>query len=131
MKVPHLFVGFVHRVAYAMLSALLAWHACTWPFGESVAQRRIVTAICYTFSFPTAVIGRITTPYRGVDIFFERGGEWCDFCSPQQVLWSHVRFAVPVYVALFYLPTLVLRIVRRWRLRREARSAVVESPPHA
>src|SRR4051794_973604 len=99
-------IGFMHRVVYATLFALLAWHACTWPFSNSIVQRRVATAVCYTLNFPTAIIGRVTSPYRGIDVFFDRGGEWCDFCSAQQVLWYHVRFAIPVYVVLFYIPTL-------------------------
>lgn len=120
MKKWRLIVGLSHRVAYATVFALAAWHACTWPL-ESTKQRAVVKAACYAFNFPTAVIGRITTPYRGMDPFFDRGGEWCDFCSAQQVLWYHLRFAVPVYVALFYFPTLVLWIVRKWRSRRKTR----------
>lgn len=134
MRVRRLLVGFIHRVVYATLFALLAWHACTWAFGESVSQRRIATAVCYAFNFPTAIVGRITAPYRGMDPFFDRGGEWCDFCSAQQVLWYHVRFAVPFYVVLFYLPTVMFWIFRRWRTRskRETKqSSVVESPNHA
>ena len=108
-------IGFIHRVVYATVFALLAWHACTWPLNNSAVERRVATVVCYTFNFPTAVVGRVTSPYRGGDAFFDRGGEWCDFCPAQQVLWNHVRFAVPVYVILFYVPTLVRWIVRRRR----------------
>lgn len=118
MTTRRVLTGFVHRVVYAMLFALLAWHACTWPFGNSIAQRRVATAVCYTLNLPTAIIGRVTSPYRGIDVFFDRGGEWCDFCSAQQILWNHVRFAVPVYVVLFYLPNLVMCFVRWFRSRR-------------
>ncbi|HVG23537.1 MAG TPA: hypothetical protein VND45_05240 [Thermoanaerobaculia bacterium] len=111
--------------------ALAAWDACTWPL-ESAKQRTIAKAVCYAFNFPTAVIGRITAPYRGIDVFFDRGGEWCDFCSAQQVLWYHLRFAVPVYVALFYVPTLALWIVRKQRARsRREQVAGIESADHA
>jgi hypothetical protein len=119
-------LGFIHRVAYAGLFALISWHACTWPFGESSTQRTVVAAVCYTFNAPTAVVGRITAPYRGMDALFDRGGEWCDFCSPQQVLWYHIRFAVPIYVVLFYIPTVAAWIIRRWRTVPGA-----ESPDHA
>lgn len=107
-------IGFIHRVAYATLCALFAWHACTWPFGESVARRKILTALCYTFNTPTAIVGRITGPYRGMDTFLDKG-TWCDFCTPQEMLWYHVRFAVPVYVVLFYVPTAARWLLRRWR----------------
>ena len=117
MTARRVLTGFVHRVVYAMLFALLAWHACTWPFGNSLVQRRVATAVCYTLDFPTAIVGRVTSPYRGIDVFFERG-EWCETCSWQQELWVHVRFAVPVYVVLFYLPNLVMCFVRLVRNRR-------------
>lgn len=131
MTVRRSLVGFVHRVVYATLFALLAWHACTWPF-DSRVQRRVATAVCYTLDFPTAIIGHVTSPYRGIDVFFDRGGEWCDFCPAQQVLWNHVRFAVPVYVVLFYVPTLVLWMVRKWRSKANRKHvAEAESPGHA
>ena len=126
MNTRGLVIGFIHRVVYASLIALVTWHACTWPFGESLIRRRIVTAICLTFNAPTAIVGRITAPYRGMDVIFDRGGEWCDFCQPQEVLWRHVRFAVPVYVVLFYVPSVVMWIIRR--RRRKNPTAVAEYP---
>jgi hypothetical protein len=109
-------IGLVHRVAYATLFAGATWYACGYPnaFRSNPALQK---AVCYGLDYPIAVIGRVTAPYRGIDVFFDRGGEWCDFCSAQQVLWYHVRFAVPVYVVLFYLPTLALWLVCRWRSR--------------
>jgi len=76
------------------------------------------------------VIGRITAPYRGLDVFFDHGGEWCDFCSAQQTLWYHLRFAVPIYVVLFYVPALVAWSIRKRRsaLKRRSSVAEVESP---
>jgi hypothetical protein len=132
MKVWRLAVGLAHRVAYATVFALAAWHACTWPL-ESAKQRTIAKIVCYAFNFPTAVIGRVTAPYRGIDVIFDRGGEWCDFCSAQQVLWYHLRFAVPVYVLLFYLPTIIAWTIRTWRSRSKHREADagVESPRRA
>lgn len=127
MKAWRVFVGLSHRIVYALVIALAAWHACTWPFGESATQRKTVQTVCYACNFPTAVIGRVTAPYRGIDVFFDRGGEWCDFCSPQQVLWYHIRFAVPVYVVLFYIPTIALWILRR-RRNRTVHAKMVESP---
>jgi hypothetical protein len=108
-------LGLVHRIAYASLLSLIAWTACTWPYGTSVWQRRVVKSVCYATNLPTAIVGRLTAPYRGMDVMFDRGGEWCDFCSREQEFWYHMRFAVPVYVVLFYIPTLVLWIIRRRR----------------
>jgi hypothetical protein len=62
----------VHRVVYATLFALFAWHACTWPFGESGAQRKVATAVCYTFNFPHGHRRTCHSAYRGLDPFFDR-----------------------------------------------------------
>lgn len=117
MNARRIVIGAVHRIVYATFFALLTWHSCTWPFGDSDTHRRVVKSVCYTLNFPTALIGRLTAPYRGIDPLFDRGGEWCDFCSPQQVLWYHIRFAVPVFVTLFYLPAFVRWILQRRRSR--------------
>src|SRR5258706_12729094 len=110
-------ISFIHRCVYASFCAMLGWYSCVFP--PSVRWQALVQKVlCYGLTYPIAVIGRLTRPYRGMDVFFDRGGEWCDFCSAQQVLWNHVRFAVPVYVVLFYLPTLALWIVRRLRSKR-------------
>jgi len=128
MRMSRVLVGFVHRVVYATLFALLAWHACTWQFGNSLVQRRVATAVCYTLDFPPAIVSRITSPYRGIDVFFNRG-EWCETCPWQQELWLHVRFAVPVYVMLFYVPTGLGWIVRRWRSKRNAAHVTAPESP--
>jgi hypothetical protein len=106
-------VGFGHRVVYATLISVVAWYACTYPeaFGSFMLQK----GVCFALTFPTAVVGRLTTPYRGIDVFFDQGGEWCDFCSAQRLLWLHVRFAVPFYVILLYVPNLVMLAIRRWQ----------------
>lgn len=109
-------IGFVHRVVYAALLSAMAWYACFFPeaFGERHALQK---SVCYVLTYPTAVIGRVTDPYRGIDVFSDHGGEWCDFCSAQMVLWYHARFAVPTYVLLFYTPTLAIWLTRRRRLK--------------
>jgi len=114
--------GLAHRVTYATLFAVMTWFACGYPaaFGRHVALQN---AVCYGLDYPIAVVGRLMAPYRGIDVFFDRGGEWCDFCSAQGVLWAHVRFAVPIYVVLFYIPTFVLWIARRFRKRTAKKDA--------
>jgi hypothetical protein len=119
-------VGLVHRVIYATLFAMLGWYSCLFPPGFP-RQAGVQRGLCYALTYPLAVIGRLTEPYRGLDVFFGQGGEWCDFCTAQQVLWYHIRFAVPVYVVLFYLPKIAVFILsqmkRRIRRRASARSA--------
>lgn len=111
-------LGFIHRIVYASLLSLVAWTACTWPYSDSLSQRRIVISICYATNFPTAIVGRVTAPYRGVDVLFDTGGEWCDFCSREREFWYHMCFAVPVYVLLFYALTGVASLFSRWKRGR-------------
>jgi hypothetical protein len=122
-------VGFTHRLTYATLFSVVAWYACSYPeaFGKHFTLQK---SICYVLTYPTALIGRFTDPYRGMDVFSGRGGEWCDFCSAQQVLWYHVRFAVPVYVLLFYGPTLIVWVIRKrgHRLNDRAKAPDFPSP---
>lgn len=64
-------IGLIHRITYATLFAVMTWYACGFPaaFGEYVT---IQTAVCYELSYPTAVVGRLTAPYRGIHVFFDR-----------------------------------------------------------
>ena len=110
-----LLVGFAHRVVYATLFAMLGWYACIMP-PESSWQTAIQRLLCYGLTYPPAVIGQLTYPLGGMDLFFTHGSTWCDFCSAQDVFWYHLRFAVPVYVLLFYIPALFKWIARRDKL---------------
>ena len=103
-------IGFIHRVVYATLIGLLTWFTCATPFGE---HRRLQTLICQVFDWPVATAGRLFKTWHGLDVFY--GGRSCDFCQPIDFVWSHLQLAVPVYVLLFYVPTLVRWIVRRRR----------------
>src|SRR5216684_4352318 len=109
-------IGFLHRLAYATLFSGMTWYACGFPsaFGKYVALQKVV---CYTLNYPVALVGHFTDPIRGMDMFFDNGGgsTWCDFCTMQQLLWYHLRFSVPVYIVLFYLPTLALWIIHKRR----------------
>lgn len=120
-------IGFIHRVAYSVLLSFVLWYACAVPaaFGDHTFVRK---ALCYTLDYPVAVVGLLTYPVRGIDLFFNQGSTWCEFCSPGQMFWYHIRFAVPVYVALFYIPTLLLWINRKRLLKRET---AVQSPKQA
>ena len=59
--------------------------------------------ICYTFNWPVAMVTQLHIPYWvGLDAFYGRGvGE---FMGPGEMLIWHMRVAVPVYMAIFYLP---------------------------
>jgi hypothetical protein len=111
-------VGFIHRVAYGALLAFVLWYSCVVPaaFGEHTSVQK---ALCYTLDYPIAVVGLLTYPARGIDLFFHQGSTWCEFCTPGQAFWYHMRFSVPVYVALFYVPTLLHWITRKVMSKRK------------
>jgi hypothetical protein len=63
-------VGFVNRIVYAA--------------GLRVAINR-PKALCYGLTYPLALVGRLTQPYRGLDIFFDQvanGVTSVTCCSP-------------------------------------------------
>ena len=114
----------LNRVIYAVAASLVAWVSCTLPLDNRSLS---LTTICRVFGWPvrTAVAAAITIGWKGDALAIG----WCDFCSAETRLYRSLLTAVPVYVALFYLPTLALWLVRKWRRRRELRSA--ETPHHA
>jgi len=105
-------VDFIHRISYATLFAMVGWYSCVMP-PERAWQAAVQKVLCYALTYPPAVVSQLTYPLSGMDLFFTRGSTWCDFCSPQDFFWYHLRFAVPVYVALFYVPTFLRFAARR------------------
>lgn len=105
--------GFIHRVVYATLFGMAGWYSCVFPPGFPW-QEPVQEILCYVLTFPPAVVGQMTYPLSSMDLFFSRI-PWCHHCSAQEVLWYHLRFAVPVYVMLFYLPAFVVLVARRDR----------------
>jgi hypothetical protein len=119
--------GLAHRVAYALVLSLSSWLACTSPIGRGEAAHRV---LCLALDWPIAVVGQFVPRWRGVDVFY--GSGTCDFCTTGDVFFPHVGLGVVVYVALFYTPTVVLWMVRRWRARsRPHEPAALESPDHS
>jgi hypothetical protein len=77
--------------------------------------------LCYTFDLPVSLITWIGIPYvAGADVWFQRGvGE---FMPVWEMLGWHMRVAIPLYTAIFYLPVLG-RILLSWqRAKRRARA---------
>ncbi|HPD11695.1 MAG TPA: hypothetical protein PLN56_11975 [Methanoregulaceae archaeon] len=107
-------VGLLHRVAYSLLAGLLTFVGALFPFDR---YQGVVSFITHVLDFPVAVAGLFTSPYlAGIDLFFGRGvGE---FMKPDEILRWHLQLAVPVYLVLFYAPTAVRALYRRWRGRR-------------
>jgi len=105
-------IGFVHRVVYAALLTLCSWLTCTSPVGAHAAVQKLT---CEVLDWPIAAAGVVVRHWRGVDVFYGGGG--CEFCPPKEFFWSHLRFGILVYVVLFYVPSVVILIARRWRLK--------------
>lgn len=106
------FRGFLHRAAYAMLFAIAGWYSCIYPPAFSW-QYSVQRLLCYALTYPIAVVGQVTRPFQGMDLLFIQRSHWCHHCSAQELLWYHARFAVPVYIALFYVPAALKWVAAR------------------
>lgn len=108
-------VGLCHRFAYASALALATINLWVLPLG--VEHSRLVGFLVPVANSPVAAAGLLfSCELRGLDTPFSQ-------CSPQSgsaFYWQHLRFAIPVYVLLFYAPSL-FRAGRHW-LRRRAQS---------
>lgn len=119
-------LGLTHRIAYALVFSLSSWLACSSPVGRGESAQRV---LCLTLDWPIAVVGQFVPRWRGIDVFY--GSGTCDFCTTGDFFFPHVGLGVVVYVALFYIPTLVVWVVSRWRARsRRLQGAVIESADH-
>lgn len=119
------FVGFCNRVAYATVLGLAAWGLMMWPPFTPLAGR-IYGYAAILLDLPIALANLLLPlDWRGLDLVFDRG--LTIGTSTPGFLFRHLRVAIPVYVLLFYLPSLLLGSWRRWRRRGRA----VESEPAA
>lgn len=104
-------MGFVHRVVYASLIALIGVIVCVVPGID------IGALLCKLLNWPVSLIGQFIPGWGGLNVMNARGG--CDFCTPAERLRSHLGLAIALYVAVFYMPNLIACISRRRRQRRE------------
>jgi hypothetical protein len=113
-------VGFVHRVAYAVLFAFIIYFGARLPLydnGQVISfGAGALVFFAHILDVPIALVSLLDMPYlAGLDLFFGHGvGE---FMTSTEVLTWHVRLSILVYVPLFYLPQLVRALVRRMRQR--------------
>ncbi|MBP7798540.1 MAG: hypothetical protein KA072_07945 [Thermoanaerobaculaceae bacterium] len=103
-------VGFCHRLAYGLLASLITFIA----LGVGVQPDRFELVLFYlakVLNLPVALVGLLTFPYGGIDLWFGRGyGP-----DPRQLLKQHLTFSLPIYLALFYVPAVIRALYRRWR----------------
>ena len=112
-----------HRVAYAAALAFFVFDFAVLPIGVGGPVLGTLLAV---LNLPVAVVGlALPCDQRGLD--FPVGH--CHW--PNQTLFlHHLRLAIPVYVALFYLPNLVSLIRKRRKARGGASAKVLSAPNH-
>jgi hypothetical protein len=109
-----LVVGFFHRLAYAIAVALVGFLLAVMPAGGKIDGG--VTA--KVLDLPVALAGLVVpVTWKGVDLWFE---PWSlGYLTFPEALLRHLRIATPVYVLIFYLPTLGRVVWARLGRRRE------------
>ncbi|HET8774710.1 MAG TPA: hypothetical protein VFP80_12990 [Thermoanaerobaculia bacterium] len=107
------FFGFILRVLIATFISLLVWWLATTPFDRLPLPRSGVVTTVQILNFPVALAGEILYPIRGIQLLFDDYSTWCDFCSSGEMFRQQMRIAIPAYLALLYIPTVVRSIARR------------------
>jgi hypothetical protein len=109
-------IGFINRVAYAMLVSGFVWYLTLVPFTMTPLGRGAHLVFVKVLDFPVAMVSSVLPwQLKGIDPFSserqpERANMW-------ELLHAHVRVAVPVYVTLFYVPNAIAFFLGR-RLRK-------------
>lgn len=106
----------------AMLCGFLGFVPCVIPLEPHAhlsLPRPVWEAVCYIFNWPVAIITRLGISYFvGLDVFYGHGvGE---FMPVSEMLVWHMRVAIPVYTALFYIPA-IARLA--WQAARQHRQS--------
>lgn len=106
--------GLAHRIAYATVVSVAIWYLLLVPFSETSLPRPLHDGLLKLLDLPIAAVNTILPwQWKGIDAWSsERQPE---YGSIWKLLYVHLRIAVPVYVALFYLPNAIAWIVRRAR----------------
>jgi len=105
-------IGFALRLIIATLISLSVWWLFTTPFDRIPLPRAVVVMIIRVIDFPVALAGEVL-PIRGIELVFDDHDTWCDFCPLGEVFRQQMRLAIPVYVLLLYVPSVIGSIARR------------------
>jgi hypothetical protein len=105
-------VGLIHRVVYASLISLIGVMVCVLP------NLGVDARACKAVNWPVSSIGQFIPAWAGINVVSNRGG--CDFCTPTERLKGHMALAIPLYVAIFYIPSVIAWLVRHRRRNRQA-----------
>jgi hypothetical protein len=108
-------IGFIHRVVYATLIGFITWFLWTARYDTLPLGRDAQNAIVKVLAAPVAFVSRLTPPagWKALDPFTS---DVVGHNEPNEklLLW-HLRLAVPTYVVIFYIPSLIRLLVRRAR----------------
>ena len=108
-------IGFALRLIASTVISVAVWWLMVTPFDRLHLPSPVVFGIVRIFDFPVAVAGEVL-PIRGVELVFDDHDTWCDFCTADERFYQQLRIAIPTYLFLLYLPTLL-----RWMARRNRR----------
>jgi hypothetical protein len=109
-SLPSRLLGFCHRLAYALLIAGSTWLFAWLP--NDLARSAVCRAAFQALNFPVALVSLyLPFEWQAVDIVL--GRDLPETFNTSAFLWRNVRTAVPVYLVVFYLPSLVLYMRRR------------------
>jgi hypothetical protein len=108
--------AFSHRLAYALLFGIVTW-LFAWLPTPFEANQFFGWALAI-LNAPVAFVSiRLPVGWQAIDLVF--GSILPHTYTSSDFLWRHLRTAVPVYLFLFWLPSLVRSLWRR-RLRRDS-----------
>lgn len=107
-----LILGFIVRLIASAVISFTVWWLFVTPFDRLPLPASAVTVIVRLLDFPVALAGEVL-PIRGMELVFDDHGTWCDFCSVGEMFRQQMRIAIPTYLLLFYVPTLLRRVARR------------------
>jgi hypothetical protein len=105
-------IGLTLRVITATAISLLVWWLSITPFDRLPLPRPAIFVTVRILNFPVALAGELLYPIRGMQLVFPDYDTWCDFCPVGEMFRQQMRLAIPVYLFLLYIPT-VLRSIRR------------------
>jgi len=108
-------IGFTLRLITSTVISLTVWWLFTTPFDRLPLPPSVVMVIVRILDFPVALAGEVL-PIRGMELVLDDYDTWCDFCPIGEMFRQQMRIAIPTYLLLLYLPTLL-----RWVARRDVR----------
>jgi hypothetical protein len=105
-------IGFTLRLIISTVISLTVWWLFITPFDRVPLPVPAILVMVRILDFPVALAGEVL-PIRGMDLAFGDSGSWCDFCSRSERFRQQMRLAIPTYLFLLYVPTLLWCVARR------------------